>query len=289
MKTSNQSLSWILFIILSVIWGSSFILMKEGLKVLDAYQVASLRMLSAGLVLLPMGIKLFSKYSIQQKKFILASGLLGSFIPAYLFCIAETRIDSAIAGFLNSLTPILTMILGGWIYKSRFTKNKWIGVTIGLAGMIMLLIPEANHGIGNILFSSLVLLATICYAINVNLVSAKLHNIASMHIASLAFGMLVPPSLIVLALTGFFSLPLAEYEYMYSVGASVVLGVFGTAIASILFYILLKRASPLFASMVTYGIPFVALVWGLIAGETIYALQIVGLVIILAGVWLARK
>ena len=289
MTASNQTLNWVLFIILSFIWGSSFILMKEGLEVLSAYQVASLRMLSGGIVLFPLAIKIFLQYNQQQKNYILASGLLGSFFPAYLFCIAETKIDSALAGFLNSLTPILTMIIGGIIFKSVFTRNKWIGVSIGLVGMAMLLLPESSHGLENILFSMLVLVATVCYALNANLVAAKLTDIGPVHIATLAFGMLVPPSLIILIATGFFELPLTEPAYLYSVGSSVVLGVFGTAIASILFYVLLKRAGPLFASMVTYGIPFVALFWGLIAGETIYMMQILGLIVILIGVYLAKR
>ena len=289
MNASHQTLKWFLFILLSFIWGSSFILMKEGLHVLNAYQVASLRMLSGGLVLLPLVFKIWRKYDLQQKKYILASGLLGSFFPAYLFCIAETRIDSALAGFLNSLTPILTMIIGGWMFKSVFTRNKWFGVSIGLIGMAMLLIPERSNSALNLLFSMFVLLATVCYALNANLVAAKLKAIVPVDIASLAFGMLVPPSLIILFATGFFSLPLYKTEYLYSVGASVVLGVFGTAIASILFYVLLKKAGALFASMVTYGIPFIALIWGLVANETIYTLQVIGLCIILAGVYLARK
>jgi drug/metabolite transporter (DMT)-like permease len=285
---SVQSLNWFLFIVLSFIWGSSFILMKEGLHHLNAYQVASLRMLSAGLVLLPIAIKKFKNFSIAEKKWILLSGLLGSFIPAYLFCIAETRINSALAGFLNSTTPILTMIIGAIIFRSTFTKMKWIGVATGLVGMTLLFLSE-RADLTNFLFSLFILLATICYAFNANIAAAKLKSIGPTDTASIAFAMLIPPSLIILILTGFFSLPFNDSEVLYSIGASTLLGIAGTAFATILFYRLLKRAGALFASMVTYGIPFVALMWGLIAGETIHLLQIAGLAIILFGVTLAKK
>lgn len=285
---SVQSLNWLLFIVLSFIWGSSFILMKEGLQHLNAYQVASLRMLSAGLVLLPIAIKKFKHFSRVEKKWILLSGLLGSFLPAYLFCIAETRINSALAGFLNSTTPILTMIIGAVIFRSTFTKMKWIGVATGLIGMTILFLSE-RADLTNFLFSLFILLATICYAFNANIAAAKLKSIGPTDIASIAFAMLIPPSLIILILTGFFALPFSDGGVLYSIGASTLLGIAGTALATILFYRLLKRSGALFASMVTYGIPFVALMWGLIAGETIHVLQIAGLAIILFGVTLAKK
>jgi drug/metabolite transporter (DMT)-like permease len=284
---SEQTVNWLLFIILSFIWGSSFILMKEGLHSLNAYHVASLRMLSGGVVLLPVAFKQWGNYSWTDKKWILLSGLLGSFLPAYLFCIAETRISSALAGFLNSTTPILTMIIGALIFRTAFTRIKWIGVVTGLSGMALLFLSE-RADFTNLLFSLLVLIATICYAMNANLAAAKLKAIGPTNIASLAFAMLIPPSLIALAFTGFFSLDFSSASVLYSIGASSLLGIAGTAIATILFYRLLKRAGALFASMVTYGIPFVALLWGLIAGETIHLVQIIGLVIILAGVMLAN-
>ncbi len=284
---SEQTVNWLLFIILSFIWGSSFILMKEGLHSLNAYHVASLRMLSGGIVLLPVAFKQWNNYTWQYKKWILLSGLLGSFFPAYLFCIAETRISSALAGFLNSTTPILTMMIGAIIFKTMFTRIKWTGVIIGLTGMALLFLSE-RADFTNLIFSSLVVIATICYAMNANLAAAKLKTIGPTNIAALAFAMLIPPSLIALALTGFFLLDFSSGAVLYSIGASSLLGIAGTAIATILFYRLLKRAGALFASMVTYGIPFVALLWGLIAGETIHGVQIIGLVVILAGVMLAN-
>lgn len=262
--------------------------MKEGLKGLDAFQVASLRMLSAGAVLLPYAVKKFFSFDGRARRSMLITGLLGSFFPAYLFCIAETRIDSALAGLLNSLTPILTMLVGVFIYKAAFSKKKWLGVIIGLAGMVTLLLPELDNGFEHLAFSGLVVLATVSYALNTNYVGQHLRHISPLDIAALAFTMLIPPSLLILALTGFFNSHFADKQVLLSLGSSLILGIFGTAIASVLFYRLLKNAGALMASMVTYGIPFVALAWGIIAGESIHIFQIAGLGIILTGVAMTR-
>lgn len=288
MATYSKFINWIIFALLCFIWGSSFILMKEGLKGLDAFQVASLRILSAGIVLLPHAIKKFSSFDRRAKKSMLITGLLGSFFPAYLFCIAETRIDSALAGLLNSLTPILTMVTGVYIYGARFTNKKWIGVITGLVGMVTLLVPELDNGLEHLAFSGLVLLATMSYALNTNYVGNHLRHISPLDIAAIAFAMLILPSLVILIVTGFFNSSFSDEQVLKSLGASLILGIFGTAFASVLFYRLLKNAGTLMASMVTYGIPFIALFWGLIAGESIHIFQVLGLGIILGGVAMTR-
>lgn len=283
-------INWGLFIIISVIWGSSFILMKEGLKELSAYEVAAIRMLSAGIVLLPFALKAFR--NIKQKEFwlILITGFLGSFIPAVLFCVAETKIDSALAGMLNALTPLFVILVGVLFFQSKTVWQKTLGVFIGFAGMIILFLGNGIHlEAEHLIFSSLILIATICYGLNVNIIGRYLKHISSIHIAAIAFVSLILPSLILLWLTGFFVHSFSGTAIWWSVSYSAVLGVLGTAVASILFYMLLKRAGSLFASTVTYGIPFIAVGWGLLAGETITLLQIGGLLVILAGVYIANK
>lgn len=290
MSVRRQSLlNWFLFSLLACIWGSSFILMKEGLKNLDAYQVASLRMISGGVVLLPFGISRIKKVEKRRLWLILASGLLGSFIPAYLFCIAEIRISSSLAGFLNTLTPIFTIILGIVFFNAVFARSRLPGVGIAFAGMIILFLSDGRQGFGNILYSGLVILATICYALNVNIVNRSLRDVGSTNIAAIAFSMLLLPSLLVLYFTGFFDLPLGDAGVLYSIASATVLGIFGTAIASILFYILLKRSGTLFTSMVTYAIPFVALFWGILAGEPVTLFQVTGLIVILVGVYVTNR
>lgn len=281
-------INWILFLTLSFIWGSSFILMKEGLKVLNAYQVAAVRIASAGIVLLPAVITHFKKIPKGKLGFIILSGLLGSFFPAFLYCIAETRIDSSLAAFLNALTPISTIVIGVLFFNSKLPVQKVFGVLLGLVGMAILLLGDGSVNMGNISYSSLVLVATICYSLNANIVSRFLKDVTSTLIATVAFTVLIIPSLIILLVTGFFALPFSEIDTIKAAGAATILGVAGTAIASIIFYMLLKRAGIIFSSLVTYGIPFVALMWGVIAGENVTGIQVVGLMVILVAVYIAN-
>jgi drug/metabolite transporter (DMT)-like permease len=263
--------------------------MKVGIETLSPYQVAALRMISAGLILLPFTITAIKKIPKDKIGLVILSGLLGSFFPAFLFCIAETRIDSSLVGILNALTPLFTVMIGVSFFKVDVSRQKYVGVIVGFIGLMLLFLVGGNISFGYLSYALLVLLATFLYGINVNLVGSYMNNIGSLNIASLAFTFLVIPAGIILWYTGFFSAPLFDSKYLFATGASVVLGVFGTAIASVLFYVLVKKAGGLFASTVTYGIPFIAVFWGLLDGESITLLQVACLAIILFGVYLANK
>ncbi len=286
---TKQFLNWGLFILLSLIWGSSFILMKEGMKVLTPYQVASLRIISAGLVLIPFAAKAFHNIPSNKRGMVVLSGLLGSFFPAYLFCIAETKIDSALAGILNALTPLFVILTGISFFKLQIKSIQIIGIVVGFVGLCLLVAAGGNISLLYFSYALLVLLATLFYGINVNMVAKHMQGVGSLEMASLAFVSLLPPCLGILYFTGYFSLPLLQESYLISTGASAILGIFGTAIASVLFYMLVKRAGALFASMVTYAIPFVAIGWGIWNGELVNSIQIFCLAIILLGVYLANK
>lgn len=277
--------NWLIFITLSFIWGSSFMLMKVGLNALNPYEVAGVRMFCAGAVLLPFFVKSLSSVNKKNLPYILLSGLLGSFIPAILFAMAETKIDSALAGMLNALTPLFVILVGIVVLNVSVGKSKVTGVIIGFIGMVLVLSPNLSVNQSDLLYASLVLLATLCYGINVNMVNRTLHNTTSTHIASISFASFMTPALVMLWMNGFFEHDFKTKTFLYAFGASAVLGMMGTAMATILFYILMKRAGVLFSSMVTYGIPFVAVFWGVVGGENIGWVQIVGLVIILTGVY----
>ena len=278
-----------IFCILSIIWGSSFVLMKEGLTALSAYQVASLRMLFSGLVLLPFAINAFKKIPKEKMGIVFLSGFLGNFIPAYLFCIAETNIDSSLAGILNSLTPLFTILVGLSFFKTTINRQKMIGVVIGFIGLCLLFAAGKNISFQNLGFASLVLVATFFYGLNVNVVGKFLKNIRAIDIVSVAFAFLIIPSTIILYLTGYFSMSFNNPNFQQATMASIVLGVVGTSIASILFYMLIKRSTIIFASMVTYGIPIIAVAWGIYFGESISILQVGSLLIILTGVYIVNK
>jgi len=263
--------------------------MKEGLKAFTPYQVASLRMLFAGLVLLPFAIKAFQKIPKDKMGVVIVSGFIGNFIPAYLFCIAETRIDSALAGILNSLTPLFTILVGIVFYKTQTTTIKFLGILIGFVGLTFLLLTGREMHFENLSYASLVLLATMMYGVNVHTVGRNLKEIGSIQIASVAFSFLILPSAAVLFFTGFFDYNFKDPIVLHSVFMSAILGMVGTSMASILFYYLVKKAGILFGSLVTYGIPIVAVVWGLIYGESLEPMQVVCLGVILLGVYIVNR
>ncbi len=282
-------LNWLIFSALCLIWGSSFILMKGGMNVLSPYQVASIRLISAGVVLLPFAIKAVRNIPASKRWLVILSGLLGSFFPAYLFCIAETKIDSALAGILNALTPLFVIVTGVAFFKLRIKMQQLLGILIGFIGLCLLVAAGNNISLQYFGYALLVLLATLLYGINVNVVGRHMQGIGSLEIASMAFIFLIAPCMLILYYTGYFSLPLTSSAYLQSTLASAVLGIFGTAIASVLFYMLVKRAGALFASMVTYGIPFVAIGWGIWGGEHVNLQQVLCLSVILGGVYLVNR
>lgn len=281
--------NWLVFLLLSLVWGSSFILMKEGMRILSPYQVASIRMLSAGIILLPFAIASFAKIPREKMGLVLVSGVVGNFIPAYLFCLAETKIDSALAGILNSLTPLFTIIIGVLFFKVQTSIIKMAGILIGFLGLVFLFAAGRNMQFEHVSYAGLVLIATLFYGINVNAIGRHLQQISSIHIASVAFSFLIIPSTLILYLTGYFSHDFHNHLVIHSTLSSAVLGIFGTSMASILFYYLVKKAGIIFGSLVTYGIPIVAVGWGIVYGENITPMQFVWMGVILLGVFIANK
>jgi len=257
---------------------------------LSAFQVASIRIISAGLILLPialMSIRLIPK---KLMIYVFLSGTLGSLLPAYLFCIAEEKIDSGLTGVLNALTPIFVILAGAIFFNSRTTAIKIIGIAIAFSGSVLLFFFQPNFSEGSNFFHILlIIIATALYGFNVNMVHKHLKQIPSLRITAVAMLLNAIPAFVVLFFTGYFNQNLMEKQILVATGYSAILGVFGTAVATILFYILLKRAGSVFASMVTYGIPIVALFWGAMYGEQVGLKQVVGMLVILLGVFVANS
>jgi drug/metabolite transporter (DMT)-like permease len=285
---NNKLLSWLLFILLCFIWGSSFILMKEGKTALTAAQIASLRIFSAGIIFLP-----FAFYHIRfipRKKMglMVVTGLFGNLFPAFLFAAAIIKLDSSLEGILNSLTPICMVIIGIVFFKDKIEWQKILGVIVGFAGLCLLAMSRKDINLDNLGYAGLVVLATIFYGLNVNIVGHFLKDIKPVHMASVSLAFMCLPAGIVLWSQDFFSLDFSVRDVQLSVLNVVVLGIVGSAFATVLFYALVQKAGPLFASLVTYGIPFVALFWGSLVGETITFKDIACLLLILLGVFLAK-
>ena len=273
MKTLDKK--WLYLSLLSVVWGSSFILIKKALIGLTPLQLGALRTLFAGFFLLIVGFSYLKKIRRPQWKWIAISALLGTFIPAFLFAFAETQIDSAVASILNATTPIVTLLLGVILFKIVFSKNQVIGVMVGLAGSLLLIWSGADVNPNqNYWYSTLVLAASVCYALNVNILKKYLQGLPAMAIAAGNFIVLVVPAFIVLLFSGFFSLTFKDNTVLHeSLGYLLILAIVGTAMAKVMFNKLVQVSTPVFASSVTYTIPVMALLWGLLDGERFTLLQ----------------
>ena len=286
---NSKSISWVIFVILCFIWGSSFILMKYSQQGLTATQIAALRIFSAGIVLLPFAIYPLLSFPKNKLLYTILVGIVGNLFPAFLFAIAiSNHIDSAMAGILNSLTPICVVTIAILFFKDIIKTKKIVGVAIGFIGLCILTLSQQSLSFQNSGYALLIVVATISYGINVNLVAHYLKNLNPVHVATISLSFMAVPSGIVLWYSGFFQLDFSDKLIRNAVIASGLLGIVASAIATALFYILVKKAGGLFASLVTYGIPFIALFWGFLDGEKISWIEIACLCLILSGVYLAN-
>ncbi|MCF8276938.1 MAG: DMT family transporter [Flavobacteriales bacterium] len=283
----NPLRNWLLLLLIGVIWGSSFILMKKGLVVFEDTQIAALRMGLAWLVTLPFLIGRFKEIAKRQWLILLSVGWLGSGIPAFLFATAQTKIDSSLSGMLNSLVPLLTMVFGLLFFGLRTWFLQVVGLLIGLIGALLLIVmPDGIDGFKpQALF---VVAASTCYAFNLNVVRKYLSNMPSVLITAGSFLWIGPLCLIYLFSTDFTSRFDHDFAWM-SFSAIAVLAVVGTSLAVLMFNRLIQSGGALFASMVTYIVPVIAIGWGVLDGEQVSLWSISGVIIILLGVFLVQK
>lgn len=286
-KTNKK---WVYLIVLSLIWGSSFILIKKALVGLSPIQLGSLRIIISGLILFIAGFKSLKLLSIKTLKWIAISGFLGTFFPAYLFAYAETEIDSGVASILNSLVPLNTIILGIVLFRIFSSRKQIIGVIIGFIGTVLLITNGATINPNqNYWYAFLVILATLMYAINVNIIKQHLHKVSPITIAVGNFVMIIIPAFIILIYDGFFSSEvLKSPDIKMALFYIVLLSIFGTSLAKVLFNKLVQISTPVFASSVTYLMPVIAVIWGLMDGEGFSIWQGLATLIILLGVYLVN-
>ncbi|UZH56407.1 DMT family transporter [Salinimicrobium tongyeongense] len=287
----NSSLKWIYLCLLALVWGSSFILIKKALVGLSALQVGSLRTVFAALFLIMIGLRSLKYIKGKQWLWIGISGFFGTFFPAYLFSFAETEIDSAIVSILNSTTPLLSMLVGIIVFEAAFVKKKFIGVIVGLAGTTALIWSGATlNPHQNYWYSLLVILASLFYGFNANIIKRHLQTLPALAITTGNFMVIVLPALVVLASTGFFSeetlsAPNVPLSLLY-IG---ILGVVGTGAALIVFNKLIQISDPVFSTSVTYLVPIVAVGWGILDGEEFTLVQLFSGVIIIMGVLIVNS
>lgn len=290
------SLSSILLLaVLALIWGSSFILMKkamfgsEGGSIFSSEQVASLRIFLAAVFLLPFAFGKLRELSKREWFFLAVSGVIGSTIPAFLFTAAQTQIDSALAGMLNALVPLFTFIMGVTVFAVPFRKNGLIGVLIGLLGAIGLIYFQTGGPVQFNVYAFLIVLATICYGTNINVIKTYLNHLPSLQISSISL-LIVAPVMGVYA----WSLGVQDVVTQHEEGGMaffyiLLLSLFSTSVGLILFNQLIKNVTALFASSVTYFIPIAAIGWGLLDGERVSLIQVGFIGLILLGVWYVNR
>ncbi|KAB1231720.1 DMT family transporter [Chryseobacterium viscerum] len=281
---------WILLVILSIIWGSSFILIKKSLEHFNPFQVGSLRVLIAGIILLPIAISNYKLFPKKHLKWLILAAFTGNFIPMFLFPIAETEISSSIAGIINSMMPIFVIIVGALVWKFETTKKQIIGILISFTGVCILAFGGGDSGEFKMIPILLLLLATLCYALSTTTVKSKLMEVSSTVLSAFVFSfVLLFPSVIALTSTGFFSEFSFSRDNLLGLMFVGLLSIFGTGLAMMMNYRLLKVSSPLFASTVTLVMPIVAIIWGILDGEKMTSLQFAGAGIIIAGLIFLRS
>jgi drug/metabolite transporter (DMT)-like permease len=286
---TEKQLRWFYLILLSLIWGSSFILMKKALIGLSPLQVGALRILIAGIVLVSISYKNLGTITKRQWPYLLISSFSGTFFPAFLFVYAIRHIDSSIASLLNSLTPLNTFVLGVLLFGAPFINKQFFGILLGLVGAGFLIVKGAQiNPDQNYYYALLILLATVGYGLNINIVKRYLQELKPITITLSNFVIAFIPASIILWASDF-SLQETDAAARQSLQYVLLLAVICTAFANVIFYKLVSISSPVFTSSVTYLIPLVAVIFGILDGEKISVFQLIAASIIFLGIYLSNK
>jgi len=280
----------LMLIFLAIIWGSSFILIKKGLLAYSPVQVGTLRIVFACIVLLPIAIKHFQPLFKSNWKQLIVLGTIANLAPAILFAFAETKLSSSLAGMLNSLTPIFTIIIGVVFYKIKINVPLAIGLGLGLIGSVILSLVGSGGELGTFnIYALFVIAATILYGIAGNLIKSYVGKIDPVVLVSLTMLTVGPFSLLFLLTTDFIQKTSSHPEAVFSLISIFILGAIGTAFALAIFNKLIKKTNAVFASSVTYLIPIAAIAWGIIDNEALFPFHFVGMGIIILGIFLINR
>ena len=292
--TEKSLLNWVLLLVLTVIWGSSFILIKRGLEVFTPGEVGAYRMVAAASLLLPLSLPRIRQLSKTQVIHLLITGLLGSFIPAFLFPIAQTQLSSSLTGVLNALTPLFVVLVGALFFNTSITRRNGLGLAIAFVGVLVLVTFKEGGSLESLTdinaYALFVIAACVCYSINLHFIKARFSQLKSIEISSISLLLILPLALVyLLAGTEFSSKLSTQPQAWEALGYVTILGMIGTATALILFNIMIKSASPFFASLVTYTIPIVAILWGVLDGEVLLFGHYLGIAAVILGVWIGNR
>jgi drug/metabolite transporter (DMT)-like permease len=291
----HPALPWIMFIALAMIWGSSFILMKRGLQSFTYTQVGTMRVSIAALFMTVVGFRHFKHFRKKDLVALAIVGFLGNAIPYVLFPLAVNHLDSGVVGIINSLVPLFTVLIGGWFFGQKATGTQWQGVAVGLIGAAVLILPVKSmlNGAfqieGELGYGLFGVLATLMYGISVNTLKMKLPHLKAVTVTTLSLATAAPFTIGVSLASGVTDVLAQDPDAWTNLGYVAILGVVGSGVAVILFNRLIQMTTALFSSSVTYAIPVVAILWGIWDGEQILWNHMLGLGIIVTGIYLVNK
>lgn len=289
MDLNKKIWQWAAVIVMSLCWGSSFILIKKSLIAYTPYQSGSFRIVLAFLFFLPFAIKRLKK--INKKNFLplFVIGFIGNLLPAFMFAYGETLISSSLASMLNSTTPIFVLIIGLLFFKTKMSFFKILGLFIGFVGTLGLILTDFSSILnGWNIGAFVILIATFFYGINTNLIKKNVKKLDGLTVAALSF-FFIGPIAIVYFLSTDLSTIVQNPSFIKSTISLVVLAFLGSFFAIIIFNLLVKYTTAIFAASTTYFMPIVAIMWGLIDNEKITEIQIISIAIVLTGVSLVNK
>ncbi len=286
----KQWLSWVLLIVLALLWGSSYILIKTALKSFTPFQIGSARMLLAFLLFAVPAFLYIRKVSFAKIKYITLVAVFGTLIPAFLYPIAQTRITSSLAGILNAVTPMFTLVIGALLFRYQFTLWKIIGLVLGLIGVVLLVVIQSNGSWGTVnVYAFFVVLATILNAWSINIIKVYLQDVPSLILSSMTMLIISPIAGAYLLSTDFVGQLHFSTHVSYPFLALLFLGLINSGVTLVIYYRLLQISSPIFASSVTYLMPVVAILWGVMDGEQLTIMHYIGMVFILIGIFVVNK
>lgn len=289
-KKVSDTKAFLILMLLALTWGTSFILIKKALLVFNPYQVSGLRVLIAAIAFLP--ILLLNRKKIKWDRWYLyiAVGLCGTMIPSFLYPLAQTRISSSMAGILNAIVPIFTFITGMLFFSKKFDIKKGIGISIGFAGAALLISGGGDDQAGsNNLYALYVIIAGVLYSLSSNLIEEYFSDMSAINISAASFGLMGIIAIPLVIFSGGVETAMTAEGGFKALGFLAILALFSTVMASIVFFYLIQKTSAVFSSTVAYLIPIIALVWGAFDGEKITIVHIMGMALILAGVYFAKS
>ncbi|MDJ1469598.1 DMT family transporter [Xanthocytophaga flava] len=288
-RYTPATLVWIAFVLLTLTWGSSFILIKKGLQSYSTWQVATLRLVSASVIMIPLALVYIRQIPKEKIQYVVLSSLLSMFTPAYLFCAGQTGLSSSIVGVLNALTPGFTFLVGVLFFHQR---SRWIqiaGLLVGLAGTLFLVLITAQGTVVLNGYAILIVLATVSYGFNINIIKNHLASINPVHLTTVTVSISGLLALLYSIVTHTDLLQITTHEEKTSFAAVVTLGIMGTAFAQLVFNSIIKVSSAVFFSSVTYFVPVIAVFWGVWDGEVLLLWHYLGILLIIVSVFILNK